>query len=515
MHLREQGRGVILRAPRRPVLEEGKRVGVKDMSDNGTFDSDALGDQGPNTTHEPPPETTDNGHQPNGRVSNARSERRNRNLLNLVRGGWEVVGHVVRKAPDASGSIIAATPADSFDALEDSPVPDDDLTRDATKWARRRDIPLAILAWTGVLFIVFWGAGHIARTITLLVVAALLAYALAPAVSFLERWMPRFLATLLVYLVVLTALSGLVYFIVSAAVSQVQSLSDLIAKVLTPASKTNSETPLTHTLQSFGISSSQIDSLRSQVTGQIGNVATSIVPFLTEFFNVILDVILVAILSIYLLADGGRVTNWLRQNTPRPQRGRMRFLINTLQRIVGGYIRGQLLLCSLIGVLVGVGMTILHVPYALLLGVVAFVLEFIPVLGTLVSGAICVLLALTQGWLIAVIVLAYFVGVHIVEGDVVGPRIVGKAIGLHPVVSLAALVAGAELFGIWGALFASPIAGVIQALLVAVWSEWRETHPQEFQRAKEAAADKLEQNVADKHVESQEEEQEEKERLLS
>ena len=112
MHLREQGGGVTLRAPRRPVLEEGKSV--KDMSDNGTFESDAIGDQGPNTPNESPPETTDNGHQPNGRVSNARSERRNRNLLGLVRGGWEVVGHVVRKAPDASGGVVAVAPATGF-----------------------------------------------------------------------------------------------------------------------------------------------------------------------------------------------------------------------------------------------------------------------------------------------------------------------------------------------------------------------------------------------------------------
>jgi len=128
------------------------------------------------------------------------------------------------------------------------------------------------------------------------------------------------------------------------------------------------------------------------------------------------------------------------------------------------------------------------------------VLEFIPVLGTLVSGAICVLLALTRGWVIALIVLAYFVFVHIIEGDVVGPRIIGKAVGLHPVVSLTALVAGAELFGIWGALFASPVAGVIQAFIVALWSEWRETHPQEFQRAKDAVADHLEANVAEKNM---------------
>ncbi|HEY4389038.1 MAG TPA: AI-2E family transporter, partial [Ktedonobacteraceae bacterium] len=144
------------------------------------------------------------------------------------------------------------------------------------------------------------------------------------------------------------------------------------------------------------------------------------------------------------------------------------------------YIRGQILLCTLISVLVGVGMQILGVPYALLLGVLTFILEFIPILGTLVTGVICVLLALTKGWILAVIVLVYFIIVHIIEGDIVGPRVVGRSVGLHPIVALAALIAGGELFGIWGALFASPIAGVLQAFLIAVWIEWKERHRREF-----------------------------------
>jgi predicted PurR-regulated permease PerM len=221
---------------------------------------------------------------------------------------------------------------------------------------------------------------------------------------------------------------------------------------------------------------------------------------LTGVVGTALDIVLVAVLSIYLLIDGSRITNWLRRNAPRRQKGRVHFLLNTLQRVVGGYIRGQLLLCTIIGVLVGGGMQVLGVPYALLLGVLAFVLEFIPILGTLVSGAVCVLLALTKGWILALIVLAYFTVVHVLEGDIVGPRIVGKAVGLHPVVSLVALIAGGELFGIWGALFASPVAGVIQALLVAIWSEWRETHPDEFQATKNKVATKIEENVADKPV---------------
>lgn len=363
-------------------------------------------------------------------------------------------------------------------------------------WIRRVGLPLAILAWTGVALLILWLAGHVIQALLLLTFAALLAYALAPAVKLLERVMPRFLAILLVYLVVLGALSALLYLIVSTAIAQVISLSDYVRFLLTPG-KSGQITPLEQILLSLGLSETQITAARNQVVTSIEGFAGSVVPLLTGLVGAVLDVILVAVISIYLLAGGSRVSDWLRRNMPDQQQGRMKLLLDTLQRVVGGYIRGQLLLCGLIGLLVGVGMQVIGVPYALLLGVLAFILEFIPVLGTLVSGAICVLLALTRGWIIALIVLVYFVVVHVIEGDVVGPRIVGKAIGLHPVVSLAALIAGAELFGITGALFASPVAGVLQALLIAIWTEWRATHPKEFQRATDDLAEKVEELVAE------------------
>src|SRR5262249_6471277 len=141
---------------------------------------------------------------------------------------------------------------------------------------------------------------------------------------------------------------------------------------------------------------------------------------------------------------------------------------------------GQLTLAALVGVLVGVSMAVLQVPFAVLLGVMAFVLEFIPFLGVIISGAACVLLGLTQGWLTALLVLVVFVGLHVVEGDAVGSRIRGSAVGLHPAVSLIALIAGGELFGLWGAIFAAPLAGLLQALIVAFWQNWRAEHPEQF-----------------------------------
>ncbi len=347
-------------------------------------------------------------------------------------------------------------------------------------WIRRCGLPFAILAWTGVALLLLWLGGQVIQTLIMLTLAAVLAYALAPAVTFLARLMPRFLAMLVVYLVVLGAICALLYLIVRTAIGQFVSLADYVRFLLTP-STSGQLTPLDQAMQSSGISPSQIASARDQIVASLEGFAGSVVPLLTGLVGVLLDVILVAVLSIYLLADGARAADWLRQNMPERQQGAMRFLLDTLQRVVGGYIRGQLLLCGLLGLLVGVGMAIIGVPYALLLGVLAFVFGSIPVLGMLISGTLCVLLAVPQGWLIAVIVLVYFVVVHVIESDIVGPRIVGQSIGLHPVVSLAALIAGAELFGIGGALFAAPVAGVLQALLAAIWVEWRATHPQQFQ----------------------------------
>src|SRR5438477_8599207 len=96
----------------------------------------------------------------------------------------------------------------------------------ADKWTRRRDIPLAILAWIAVVVVVLWGAGHIIRSLLVLTVAAFLAFALIPAVKFFQRGMPRPVAILVVYLVVLTGISLLLYLIVSTAVQEVTQLAN-------------------------------------------------------------------------------------------------------------------------------------------------------------------------------------------------------------------------------------------------------------------------------------------------
>lgn len=345
-------------------------------------------------------------------------------------------------------------------------------------WARRRDIALAILGWLLLLWVALWAASHIIGALLTVLLAALLAYAIYPFVKQLSRWLPRPLAIAVAYVLVAGVLGFLIYLIVQTAILQIAGLVHALGRVLKDSE--NPSSPLMQSLQRVGISVDQVRGLTGQFASRIEAMATGAVPIIASVFGGALEFILVVVLSIYLQLDGHRIITWLRTSSPVSVRPRINFMLTTFERVVGGYIRGQITLAALIGVLVGVGMAVLQVPYAVLLGVLAFLLEFVPIIGVLVSGAACVLLALTKGPLIAVFVLAYFVFVHIIEGDVVGPRIVGRAVGLHPAVSIFALLAGAELWGLWGALLASPIAGVIQAVIIEVWREWRDTHPNQF-----------------------------------
>jgi predicted PurR-regulated permease PerM len=358
----------------------------------------------------------------------------------------------------------------------------------SAKWVRRVAIPLTTLAWIGLVAVILWAASHIGRALILLAIAALLAVALAPAVKLVTRVMPRILAILVIYLVVFTILSLVFYFLIRTAVREVIAVKGEVTFLLHPISG-SPPTPLELTLQSLGIEQAQIQEARQLIVSHLANLANDAIPLARSIFDFVLDFIVVAMLSVYFLLDGARIMRWLRGNMPLQQRTIS--LLDILDRVVGGYIRGQFTLSFLIGLLVGIGMAILQVPHPILLGELAFFMAFIPVLGTFITATACVLLALTQNqgwvfslthqnWVLAIIVLIYFLVVHSFESHIVGPRIVGHAVGLHPIIAISAVIAGVELFGILGALFVAPVVGVLQAVIISFWREWHTTHPELF-----------------------------------
>lgn len=350
-------------------------------------------------------------------------------------------------------------------------------------WAHRRDVTITLFLWVVLAVATIWASSYIIRPVLIVVLAALLAYAVTPLVRWLARLISLPVAIALVYLVLVGLVGGVGYLFVSNAVTELSALTNQVTHLLTPAAP-GAPTPLSRQLAQLGLSQAQIQDITQRAAQALRDAAQNALPLLGGVaggvVNAVLDIVLVVVLSLYFLVAGPRLVGWLRRSAPAKQRGRLAFLLVTMQHVIGGYLRGQLILSMLIGTLVGGGMYLLHVPYAVLLGLLAFLLEFIPTLGTLLSGVICVLVALTQGWLIALLVLGYFVVMHILEGYIVAPRVLAKAVGLHPAVSIIALLVGAQVLGVWGALFAAPAAGLLQVLLAEVWVEWRHDHRDQF-----------------------------------
>lgn len=363
-------------------------------------------------------------------------------------------------------------------------------------WMRALVLPLIVLAWLALAVLFIWVLGHFTRTILIVVLAAVLAFAFTPLANFFGRWTSRAVAIGLAYIVGLAIVFGFGAYVVATAVDQIMLL---VNNLPTYTQQIHDMQPqIEGLLIPFGLQPGWLNDVEGQAVGQVqavgGAVATDLIPRVAEFFGTVIDIVVVLILSVYLCSNGARIAEWLKTETPGTARYRARGLVSVVNRVIGGYIRGVLVLALLIGVLVGVGLAVLGVPYAVLMGVLAFFMEFVPVLGVLVSGAAAVLIALVsfREPVRPLIVLAYFVIVHVIEGDVVGPRIMGRAVGIHPATGLIALIAGTEVFGIWGALFAAPVAGLLQAIAVAAWVEFRGGGTEVLRAAEEETTERAE-----------------------
>ena len=361
------------------------------------------------------------------------------------------------------------------------PVQPSPTTRDM--WTSRL-VYLRILLITVLLVgILFWLSSKVTTVLLILLVAALLAYAVVPVIDILHRIMPRVLAMVLIYLAAIVLFGLLAYFTVKTLIPQLNSLAQSVQTFVTPGSN-GQPSPLDQMLLSIGFTQSQINAatkdLQSQLSTIAADIAKGLEPLIGSLISAGFNILITVVVSVYLLVDGFRFGNWLIGSSPLSQRGWVSSALEILQRVVGGYIRGQIIMSTCMGVMQFVGMAILGVPYAPLIGVLAFFLEFIPDIGTIITGFVAVVIALTVSWQLALITLIYTIIVDCIEGYVLSPRIIGRAVEIKPVVTLLAMIAGAELFGIWGAILAAPTVGLIQALVGAYWQYYQKTHTQEF-----------------------------------
>lgn len=186
----------------------------------------------------------------------------------------------------------------------------------------------------------------------------------------------------------------------------------------------------------------------------------------------IVELLLVPVLVFYFLADGRGIREEARLLLPdqfRPRAGKM---LHHLDRVLDGYIRGQMWMCVIAWIVVSLGLWALRVPHAFTLGLLAGLTRAVPVIGPLLGGVPIVLVCLltTRSVPLTLSVLTGFIIMHFVESKVLLPKIIGHEVDLHPVSVIVVLILGLEFFGFLGVFLAVPIAAVVKVLLV----EWHE-----------------------------------------
>ncbi len=182
-------------------------------------------------------------------------------------------------------------------------------------------------------------------------------------------------------------------------------------------------------------------------------------------FEIVLNTILVLFLSAFFVVDAKDIWTGLLKWVPQKHRSRAAAMITPLESRMGGYVRGQILVCTAVAIFFSIGFTVIGVKYGLVLGLLAGLLNLIPFVGSMLATVIALFIATTQSVQIFVLTLLLFVVEQAIESNFIVPHLLGKQVELHPLVVMFAILIGATIAGAAGAIVAVPTTAV--ALYVA------------------------------------------------
>jgi predicted PurR-regulated permease PerM len=309
-------------------------------------------------------------------------------------------------------------------------------------------------------------------------IGVVLAYILAPLVDVVQRWLTvagerirfkflwknaRGISIVISYLVLIGLIAGFVALVVPVVTNEAE---DLWARRETIWEQINRVADSV-----FRQYQLLPDSIRLRIDEILANINERLVTAMerilqqafqvtgiaiTYTISIVLGITIVPFWTFYLLRDYPDLKASISRMVPSAIRPDVKSLMLMLDRTIGAYLRGQIALCVIIGVMQFVVMSILGLDYALLLGVIAAVLEVIPNIGPTMAAIPAVLLALTRSPLLALITAVACNMIQNVENSYIVPRVLGRSLGLHPVVMMVMLVVGAEIGGLPG-LFLAPI----------------------------------------------------------
>jgi predicted PurR-regulated permease PerM len=304
--------------------------------------------------------------------------------------------------------------------------------------------------------------------------AGVLAYVLNPLVRRLEELrVPRAIAVIGVFLVLILVVVVTLLLIIIPSVGQVQII------IRSPQDLVDQAVALLNRAQNIpyvGRYVAELDQDRilqllkdnAPSAEQMANVATGVIGGVFGVFGTIFNLLLMVLISIYLLLEREKITDALLHTIPETVRDQSLELFYAVERSLVKYLRGQLLLCAIMGVLGWAIMFFTVGEYALAVGAWVAATEIIPVLGAFLGAIPAVAIALfvpQGGFFEALLVAGLFLIAQQIEGNLLVPRIQGGSVGVHPLIVLFATLAGTALYGILGAIFAVPVVAIVAATM--------------------------------------------------
>jgi predicted PurR-regulated permease PerM len=330
-----------------------------------------------------------------------------------------------------------------------------------------------IVLAVGILLLVFF-VRQVSGVLLTFLAAGVLAYSLNPIVRRLEALrVPRALAVIGVFLVLILVTIVTLLLIIIPAVGQVQIV------VRNPQDLVDQVTAQVNRLQNIpyvgryvaGLDQDRILQLlrdNAPSAEQVANVATGVIGGVFGVFGTLFNLLLLVLVSIYLLLEREKITRALLGTIPETVRDQSLELFYEVEHTLVRYLRGQIFLCAIMGVIGAAIMYFTVGKYALPVGAWVAATEIIPVIGAFLGAVPAVAIALFVpggGFLDALLVAGLFLIAQQLEGNVLVPRIQGGSVGVHPLWVLFATLAGTALYGLVGAVFAVPVVAIIAATL--------------------------------------------------
>jgi predicted PurR-regulated permease PerM len=326
------------------------------------------------------------------------------------------------------------------------------------------------------LTVACWLLYEIRTLLLLLVVSIFFCYLVAPIVHFLEQpfyvasheiRVPRAVAITFVYLLIAVVLVAVGQLIWAPLSQQVTDLANALPGYIKSARA--SVDKVFNDANSWMRHVKLPPQWRDAVFSRASDLATSIAGWLTDslagalaYLQILTWPILVPVLSFFLLKDAAAFEQNLIALLPNERlQKRAHWLLMDVSRTLAAYIRAQITSCLVIGTVMMGGLTLLGAPYPVVLGGIGGLLEFIPLVGPLISAVVIVGLTLTVSFKTALIVALFLAVLRMVQDYFIYPKIVGRGIKMHPLVVIVAILAGAEIAGLIGIFLSIPVVGLV------------------------------------------------------